>query len=154
MDDPVSEKVAANLVDSLAVVKLDGGYSVDLVPVRRGRLGETPAHGLCVIHQTGQEIEANPSHLIQLWKMSFILVIYVVQSEKAVDEPIDRQVNLIAADVCRALMADPQRGGIAHDTLIESVSVLIEGSEGYSGFEIALSVNYATLENDPTAIAA
>lgn len=154
MNPPLAEQIAENVADALNLVKIDGGYSVDLTAVRRSRRGETPSHGLCVIHQGAQTLESNPSHLIQQWKVEFILEIYVIQSEKAVDEPIDKQVNLIAADVIRALMADPQRGGVAHDTLAESISPLIEGENGYSGFVMTFSVQFANLETDQTAIEA
>src|SRR4051812_40334421 len=128
---PVIETIAQAIEDALNDVKVARGDSIDLKAQRRNRVVNNPEHGLCIIWQGTRTLVGNPSHLIQLWEQEFILEVYVVQSEKA-EEPIDRAINLATGDICRALMADPQWGRVAHDTKLESASPLIEGENGFS----------------------
>lgn len=150
---PVIENIAQAIEDALNDVKVASGYSIDLKAQRRNRVSNNPEHGLCIIAQGARVLAGNPSHRIQMWDQEFILDVVVVQSEKA-EEPIDRAINYAAGDICRALMADPHWGQTAHDTKLESVSPLIEGDNGFSGFTIAFRVQFADLETDPTSIQA
>ncbi len=149
---PVIEKIALNLLDTLNGVKIEAGYSIDLVAERRRRAGNNPAHGKCVIMQgaSARDFETTGATDGTIFRRcTFLLQVYIITSEKA-DDPEDSAINYVTVDIEKALMLDAQRGQNAHETIVLDPEPFDEGEDGYSGVFIPLDVQYGYLESDPT----
>ena len=152
MPAPVIEQIAANVLTTLAGVTTVAGYSVTLAPERRKKAGNTPAHLKCVIFQgapiTDQLTTGAPAGLIYR-RTPFVLQVWVIDSEDS-STAIDEKINYVIADIEKALMADPHRNALAHDTILGEPEIFDEGENGYSGVLIPFEVQHGHLFSDPT----
>lgn len=144
---PILELIAQDLLTALQGVQRDQGYNTNLKPERVSTQPEVVADGKCVIIQGQPTVEDGPQQK-QTWRQPFVLKCYVVESDSPGNEySPDTRINLIRADVEKAVRADQGRGGFAVNTIIQAPT-LYEAA-GVSGIDINIDVIYRTQINDP-----
>ncbi len=106
MADPVIGNLAEALVTQLATVTEANGYNVTLSSVaRETRKGDNPRHLLAIVRQDyGDEagVEQGQGQAIVTMPVIFIVKVYVQPSDRDVT-PIDRLLNIVWADITKAL---------------------------------------------------
>jgi len=155
---PIVELIAENLFDTLeAATTIDAaGDSASLLPVRPTRMnweGHVSVVDLrVVLVQLDPEEDEDPTLAhnasdMRAWVQPFALVVYILDSDKATT-PIDRRINTVEADIAKALMAAPTRGGYAVDTIVQPSERFLDDA-GASGITIVVNVPYRTDLTDP-----
>ena len=80
----------------------------------------------------------------QLWA----IILFVVPSDSSTDA-VDTTKNLFQSDVEKALMADPQWGGLAMDSIVLDFNQFEAENGEFEGVVVIYRVHYRTLENNP-----
>ena len=152
--EPVLERIAQDVQAALESVDEGTNYRHTLV-VQRAPRKINPAHLLAVLVQTETErhdgltddAAAGASGVIY-WRQNFDVMLFIVQSDQ-VATPIDTALNAVRADVEKAIMVDPTRGGLAHDTVIQPPTIFAADNNAYHGIIVSFSVQFGTRGNDP-----
>jgi hypothetical protein len=113
---PIVEMIAQNLIETLAGVSESASFHVTLRPERAKIPASEPADLKAVL---GQDDPADPTedNVAKTWDQPWQILIYVINSETSTLER-DQRINLVWGDVCKKLMEDRTRGGLALDTKI------------------------------------
>jgi len=147
---PVVELIAQNVEAELRKVRVVGGYLND-AEVERAKRTTRPRDRLCVIHQL-DPIEGDTTQgqngSIE-WYQPFEVHCYIVESETS-EIPLDQRLNTIGTDVQRAIMEDPHRGDLAHDTLLDEPENFIDAAgHQFEGVIVKFRCRYRTSLSDP-----
>lgn len=149
--ETVLDRITANVVSTVEKVRTTAGYSCDLhVEQPNGPTGVRSRDGGCVVVVGSSERETAdcPSHFSE-WHQRYDLICTRIRPE-ANTTHISEYLAKVAADVVRAMNVDITRGGLAHDTWIESPETDYIGSEANSGVvTVPVTVHYRTYFNDP-----
>lgn len=155
---PALERITQHIVDSLATITLDNGYSVD-AEVKRPNpgLGTSARDGLLIVVVGDAVIQEPPQMLLQ-WEQTFLVLGFVELSGNAADPTIDTLLIKRAAEVVWCLTHDSDgtreqttRGGLAQDTKFNSLEIYGDTNSHSAEFVITLTVQYRTPVNNPFA---
>lgn len=146
---PVSELIARNILTTVAGITTANGYSFNLTAQRHTRAGDKRLHLNAIVTQDDPREVADPKvYNTYEWTLPFHIGVFIVPLPNDTTA-IDTYVNVIKADVEKALMVDLYRGGNALNTEIKpSITVSEEGLE-YDLLVINVEVNYRTSAYDP-----
>ena len=150
---PLSERIARNLVDTVKGINTAAGYHNTVSAVeRRKQFGRHSGDRLIVLFQGDAErdetVEPTTNTAPVQWKHPFAFDCYVVEPEGGA--PVDLRINTIRADVEKAVMVDPHRGGLAIDTAVGDPQIFTDEEGGQiAGVTVTVVVKYRTRLNDP-----
>lgn len=151
---PVNENIAQDVENTLRRVQQKAGYNFDLI-VERSPRKTNPRDSLALVLQGDPEkLDGLTSSVaggedgVTYWNMPFEVALFVVDSEK-VETPTDQRVNMIRADVEKAIMEDPTRGGLAEDTVIEAPQHFSTANTAHRGIIVNFHCKFGTAGNDP-----
>jgi hypothetical protein len=157
--DPVIERIAQDLLDTLEGITTAAGYRYTLIAERaKPNLGNRRRDGLAVLVQ-GDAKRINedddsptgrgPAYDHDEWWAAFAVVLTAMETEASTD-PIDKRMNVMRSDVEKALAVDPTRGGLAILTEMGD-PMPVDAPPNVNGVEwaIPLTVYYRTLAGDP-----
>jgi hypothetical protein len=152
---PVKEQITEAVVTALGNVQVSKGFFTTLAEVfRPRRTGEGPgpkAPGVRVIqgpdHPTGEGVDGNPPARER--ELTVFCDGFLRLSEQSTT-PMDQALNLLEADIIKAVMADPQFGGLAINSHIGPIFYDDKEGDGIEGIVVTLLVTYQTSENDAT----
>jgi len=151
---PVKERIVQAIVAALEKISTANGYATAAVEViRPRRTGEkfAPADkGIAVIQdaeqrETDDDLVGNPPAIA--WRLPVACDAVVRVSERAT-EPMDQMLNILEADVRKALAADGTFGGLAIRSELGATEYP-EPASGAEGLTVWLDVIYRVSENDP-----
>lgn len=145
---PILEQIAENVEATLRGIRLAAGYNTDALVERRLRHGNKIRDNLLVIHQDDPPKQDGPPQQAMEWLQPFQIMCYCIESEDSTI-PIDRRLNLIEADVEKAMMVDYTRGGLAVDTIPRVKAYFTDTDTGAEGIIYQFDVQYRTAYGDP-----
>ena len=148
MPVPVSELISRHILTTVATVTVANGYSYNLTVQRHAKSGDKRTHlNTIIVQDDPREGTDGQVYNTREWVLPFVVGCYIVPLETDTT-PIDTYVNIIAADIEKALMVDRYRGGNAMDTTIRASHTISEGLE-YDCIVVNVEVSYRTSELDP-----
>lgn len=151
--DPVKELIAQDLLGVLTAINTGNGYSYSLDAHRRSNDPHTHADGLAVLHAADDEELSEDQEFtgLRTYQRHYLVELHVTEDATgavALDRKLDRRV----ADVEKAIMADPYRGGYARNTKIFPAVHLLDPSGELLGAVVIARVQYRTNESDPYSL--
>ncbi len=156
--DPIIEQIAQDIEETLRGVRKQAGFQIDLavertVPDREGvgpPEGVEPgdSHYRCYLFQDEPYEDASAPQQHLAWMMPFVVQVFIVEPQTS-DVPVDRRMNIIAADVFRALRADRHRSGLANDTVVPPYRQIVNEAGEFEGIEYIVEIKYRHLQDDP-----
>lgn len=155
-DWPVIEQIAQAIVAVLEDVTEANGRRITVAEVRRPTrtgVGFTLVnHGVNLVQADAVRVPeldcpGNPAGIA--WRQSFAADC-VVRVSEAESDPLDQTLNLFAAEIEAAVMADPTWGGLAIDTELTD-RLFPPGEKGIEGVTVIFDVTYRVAEGDPFA---
>ncbi len=155
---PIIEQIALEIFDRLAAVTIAGGYAIDLLPDRPKRNGQfIPRHLLALLAQSDCSLapEANtgtfPTAIARV--QTFEIGCFVFPSE-ADDTPVETLINLVVAEVERAITAptswftmDDLAIGAQLGAHLPFPPEALE--QGFDGKSVQVHVKYRVQETNP-----
>lgn len=146
----ILEQLRQDIIDTLKGIQTVAGYSDD-VTVEAVDAEENAytrwRDGLIVVYEDDAEQDESPLGA-EAWFQTFCVTCFVIERGDAGATPLERRLNLIAADVVKALSIDRQRGGLAIWT--EFPPPAMSNERGQRGFvRIFARIRYRTLLGDP-----
>lgn len=149
---PASEQIVDYLVDLLAGITLDNGYSMDVRVERHDEAGNAKGaangQGMIVVREEAavREFASTPITL-DGYRMTVGIICFVKNKRATSGDPSGRVLARVTADVIRRLDTDYQLGGLAVNTVIGTPSNVDRGK--IPAVEIPLAVLFWTKRNDP-----
>jgi hypothetical protein len=163
---PVEERIALQIAFRVAQVSKVNGYQVDLAGVVRPKKlgGYTPQDRLAVLVQEDPDPDltnAMPAEA-EVRVQSFLIALFVAPSDRDAT-PVDTLTNLLAADVHKAVMTDPNTDApwswLADDEGQLAISARFLAPQSFQtkdgsfeGRVLDLSVRYAHVLGDPYTV--
>jgi hypothetical protein len=149
---PQIEYIAENIKDAINAITVENGFNQTLVAKRpRRNIFESdeflPEDKKVVIMQGEDKAMDSPVGHKQ-WQQTFILTAFVIDSDDAAAS-IDTRINQVKSDIEKKLKEDVYRNGYALDTDVEGSTFF--DSEGFSGVEIKVLVDYRVSYGNPYA---
>lgn len=143
----IAEYISRNIATTLNNITIDNGYNFNMTFEREKKTNK-PQHMVGVIFQEQPTETPTQEYSKQFFSQPYEIEIPLMLSEGD-DTPIDTYVNLMFADVTKALMVDPTRGSYAFDTYVRGF-YKAEALDG-SGLTISISIDieYRTDRNNP-----
>lgn len=148
MTTPIVGTITANMATALAAITTVNGYNFTAAVERFDHRGNTPAHAKIVLHKLNRFKVENETRTMVGWRQRYEVVGYVAQTEATVTS-IEVLAEQMSADIEKAVMADPTRGGNAVDTFIMDPSEVVANDGGIIGVNVAVEVYYRTAIADP-----
>lgn len=154
MNYPVKEQITQAVVAALEAICTANGYATDGVEVcRPRRTGErfVPRDkGVMVLQDAetraaDEDLIGNPPAIG--WRLAISCDVVARVSERET-RPMDQVLNMLEADVRKALMADPRFAGLAVRSELGNTEYP-GPEEGVEGLTVWLEVMYRVAENDP-----
>lgn len=113
--DPITERILANIVETLSQVRQASGYYNDLIVEREQQDGNSPRDNLVVV-MLG---DPQPSKVAPMGFDEFLMPVgilyYAIESQSS-PVMISTRLQRGAADIRKALAQDLHRGGLAINT--------------------------------------
>lgn len=155
MADPIIEQILQEVEARIAEITTVNGFNQDLNPVRliRGDNDELSGLGngdvvLLMLDVTpNEELSSHGNVGLMAWDMTVALAAFVVASDSSTTA-IDTLINQVRADIEKKLMADPQRGDLAIDTIPAGASPWTDPA-GRTGIDVYMIVQFRTSLDDP-----
>jgi len=155
MAKPIVEKIAANINDTInSVVGGDvvegNAYNQTLKSLRPKRVDfqNAPWDDLTVL-VSQMARGGGESELLRKSRVQNFLITAIVMDSITASITIDTRQNEVAADIEKALMVDPTRGGYAIDTDVGDAAPFDDAELGLTGISMEVAVSYKTLLKDP-----
>ena len=155
---PIVEQIADAIAAQLATITVANGYRITVAgvvrPTRMGHVVDPIADKTIVLSQGGAtrakalDHAGNPAGLA--WTQDFQADCYRRSSDTATT-PVDQLFNIFAAECQKAIMADPQWGGLALLTDLTDVTIFEDITGGMGGVIVGFAVTYRVKETDPYA---
>lgn len=150
MSIPIIESIAANLLSTINGITTAAAYN-QTITAKRPRTVDYQTAGWndldAIIVQTNSDDSESPYNTITR-NQHFDIVVFALNADRS-EAVIDTRLNIIFADVAKALMIDHTRGGKAVDTQIHGADFFSDDSGSITGVRIDVSVNYRTMLTDP-----
>jgi hypothetical protein len=134
----LKERIALNVLSTVGSLLTQNGYQL---AISRALAKTNPSHLSGEIFQLSPTDVADASIGTDEWKQAFAIVVYVIPTEDDT-VPVDSYNNDIDASLYTALMADPHRGGLALDTIIEPTLYFPPVEGEFSGITFMFQVRY------------
>lgn len=157
---PVVELITQNVEASLRGVRKSAGYNVDLIVERELQYGNARRNNLAVLMQVETERQdqlTTPENRIA-WMQRYWVECHVVEPEGSA-VPVDQRINVIRADVEKAIMVDFRRGtttgaiaGAVVDTYIRDPIQVLDEQGRWEGVIVVFDVHYRTKYEDPYTV--
>jgi len=150
---PIVEQIAQAILAALDVLKAAGTLSDAKRPLRTG-IPVNPKDKLAVLYQDDPEEDAEQGSEgrgpvdRQSWIQPFMIDCYVRPSDTSTTA-VDTTINMLRADVEKAMRLTPTWGGLAIDTRIRAPEGFLTGDESAEGVRVNIDVLYRTDEDDP-----
>lgn len=150
MPEPISWQIQSNLKTALENINGTGSYFYD-VSVDYQDYNQTGLNALdAVIVSRSIERNDERTHNSKVdWNHTFEIRVSVPVAAGSTGED-DQRLMRAFADVARAVMADPRRGNLAHDTAVLGYEASESGSERLA-CTVSVMVMYRTDELDLTS---
>jgi len=152
MSLPIVEQIAENIKASIAAITKVNGFNQNLKAVRPRKVDFdhefAPVDCMVLIVQTDEVAVENPAHTTKEWVQTFVLEAFVGASDKE-RTSIDTRINMVRADIRKKLMADPQRGKLAINTVMQSSLIFTDTGRNIACVDIEVDVHYRTVDGDP-----
>lgn len=151
MSTSIRENILAELKTTLEAITVAHGYTNTIASVQRwNQRGNSLALVPCIVINSGQEEKRPEPNPQATCKFTIYLDVWYRQDDDET-RPSDQIISGLLADVEKALMVDPTRGGNAEDTNILN-NVTFETVEGQPSFGIILELEivYKHKLTDPT----
>lgn len=154
---PIIEQIARKLVARLEQVKSANGCHTTLAGVQRpSRFGKFPVRDREAVVVQG-DAERNEEHEAQgsvCWDQPFFIQVIVLPDPRDMT-PIDMQLNLVAADIEKAIATGDEWhnwDGLAIETRIEGHAAFDSEDDSITGVSVAITITYRTAEHDPYTV--
>lgn len=151
MPTSVRESIIANIVTALGSVTTANGYSNTLASVQRFmQTGLAVATVPTAVVNWDDERKSNGPVERAMCTLGVSVDVWAVHDQEAVSGSTATLVDSLAADVEKAVMTDPTRGGYARECEVVSVTPfrLAEG-QPFVGATVSLTITYAHDLADP-----
>lgn len=157
---PICELITQDVLAAVARVTVGNGYHFTLTVQRWQRPPVAPGAFVCVLDEAG-DTEPGPRppftsgmgpgdapYKTQEWMRRYNVLVYVFDSDLEPTAPYDQFVNVLRADVEKAVLSDRQRGGLAIDTFPRGDGAFADAND-VGGVAVMFDVLYRTDEADP-----
>lgn len=152
MSNSILEQIAQNVYATIQGVTTTNGYNQTLSVAREARINTiSPLKAIIYQDDPVADVEAE-SNNVQAWIQGFWVLVNIAPSDESAS--VAAVTNPIVADLHKALMQDPQRSGLANDTIIEPSIHLTDSNGALEGIWFIFSVKYRTRRGDPFTSAA
>lgn len=144
----IDERVAIAVETRLKGVRRAAGFNTDL-RVNRFKMGqdESIADYDAAIYEGDDTFQSDTAQGYFTYDKQFAVVFWVRESRES-GTPPDQRINTIRADIVKAIMQDPQFGGLALDTFMQGFR-RADPDHGIYGGLIEFDVRYRVREDDP-----
>jgi len=157
-DDPLLEQIAQDLVETIQGIAArqanEGGFYLSPYTAERPhpkQLAGDFVDGRTQIVQGMTEAVEEHSNTCSIGLQTYFVVRLDAAVPQKGDESLDRRLNLRAADVLRAVLADPTRGGRAINTDLAVIDGADEVADRTKGrIDLVLIVQHQQSRTDPT----
>lgn len=114
MAEHIAEQITLNLVAALKTITVEDGYTFDVSSVERPVQDDIiPANWKIVIGlRDGEENEEKSAYPMTMSRLGYVVIVFV-PPEEAADVVPETLAWRIHGDICKCLMTDPTRGGLA-----------------------------------------
>jgi hypothetical protein len=144
---PIGELITLDLMEALADVISANGYTITLSAIERyDPSGNTEQAWKAIVGLREATIDGAGSYPSTQSLLHFGILVYVDAGE-APDVPYESVLWRVHADICRAVMKDPTRGGLATGGLATKV---LPPEFGDDGLVVPVNVSVRWLMTDPT----
>ena len=146
--EPIVEQIAAATQTTLENISVADGYHYDLQCVRSksSDFADVMAtEGTVLLAQVGLEKSSDGPAMVDTYNAGFVIEGFVIDSAGTA---IDTKANRLYADIAKALAIDTTRGGLAIQTIIQSVNIF-HTENNFIGVDIEININYRTKYGDP-----
>ena len=116
--------------------------------VQRAMATTEPAHLLAVIFQNPADRVDDAAVGTDEWVQQYAIVVYVVPLEGD-QTPVDSYSNAAFGAISKALMADPYRGGLALNTVVQAPLFFPAVAGEFAGLTFNFDVQYRAAIDDP-----
>jgi len=151
MSTSIRENILAELKTTLELITAAHGYANTIASVQRwNQRGNSLALVPCIVINSGQEVKKPEPNPQATCRFTIYLDVWYRQDDDET-RPSDQIISSLLADVEKAIMVDPTRGGNAEDTNILN-NVTFETVEGQPSFGVIveLEIAYKHKLTDPT----
>ena len=151
MSTSIRENILAELKTTLEAITVAHGYANTIASVQRwNQRGNPLALVPCIVVNSGQEEKKPEPNPQATCKFTIYLDVWYRQDDDET-RPSDQIISSLLADVEKALMVDPTRGGNAEDTNILNNTPFetLEGQPSF-GIIVELEIIYKHKLTDPT----
>lgn len=152
MSYPVVERISQSLLDTLNSVKVSNGYNYDLVVERPTRKGYQAEHLRAYLEQDNPDEAPIDAYNKIGWSHGYSVVVFLLPTQED-DTPTDTYTNTVWADIAKALMSNPQLGGLAEDIKILAPTYFTDVAGELAGFTFHFAVLYRTALDNPYEVA-
>jgi hypothetical protein len=144
MPQPIIDQIKDALMSTIRGITVAAGYGYDLdVELEDNLEGNVPRDRLCILYRDDEIAETEDAPLgcdqrYQRWLI--VCYSYVDPNDDINDRP-----GRMGADICKALVADYQCGGLAIDTVIENAELF----QDRTGVQIKFGTRYQFVYGNP-----
>lgn len=151
---PIKEQIVQAVAAALATISVKNGYQVNVTEVQRPRItgeGFAPENLGIAIYQCADEAAddynkcGNPAAIGRTLSIRLDLILRLSEKDA---RPMQQVLNFMESDVRKAVMQDPQWGGLAIDTRLGDSEYFGE-STGAEGIAQMIEIAYCVSLNDP-----
>lgn len=141
MATPIVEQIAANLLTTLSGY---GSYENAITFERSLREGHRPRDLFAVIQGVNVAEDTAPHNLKQ-WRWTWHVMVLAAPAEGSTTET---QLHQAIADIAKALLVDPKRGGLAIDTYIGTPFYGPREAGEFDSMVVPVDVQFRTSRDD------
>jgi hypothetical protein len=154
MSYPISELVTQNVVDTLAGVQTTSGYNVNLRVEPYDEQGNNTVGDLvCIVGFGADELADDNDTPIGFtaWRRPYWAMVYIFHPEAVTTQAYNQRVNVVRADVEKAIMQDYSRGLNAQNTWTQQPTPFQDANDA-KGIIVRFTVLYRHLEGNPYSL--
>lgn len=148
----VAENILLNVESTLGGITTDNEYAFEMASVERFEVGGNTLASLpAAVVSSGEKRRLTETSRTMEWNFDVDVAVYVMHDKAADTRSTDEVLTEVEAEVYRALMADPTRGGYALHTEITRLSHFnLMHEEGFdTGVLAELSIRFRHDRMDP-----
>ena len=147
MAEPISEQIAEKVLERLQTITTVNGYRYTLDVYRADmHRGLSPRDNRAIIFEGDDEAEEPPQGHFQ-YRKRFAVLVFTLEPDDSMS-PLDSRVNIVRADIEKAVMADPFWDDLASNTFLGGARRFDPTEETY-GCVVDFDIQYQVLDSDP-----
>jgi len=151
--ESIRERILQDVETSLAAITGTGEYHIALAEdgVDRGQLPPSNLDRLPALRVSEGEEEVIEGPTPYITRMLSVTVRgWISVPDESLDVPLPTLANRLMADIERAMLAGPTRGGLAQDTILVGSLIHDDDEKDVIGsVSVTFRVQYRTLRNNP-----